>query len=93
MNSLLLIATGFAGIILGIVFYGGLWYTVQKGLASKTPAFWFLGSFLLRMAITLLGFYFVSAGQWQRMLACLLGFVLARIITSRVTKLLKQIAQ
>ena len=34
------------GISLGAIFFGGLWWTVQKGVPSKQPALWFLGSLL-----------------------------------------------
>lgn len=75
-----------AGVLLGAIFYGGLWYTVQKGLSSPRPAAWFLGSLLLRTGITLAGFYGVSGGQGDRLLACLLGFVLARFLVTRLTR-------
>ena len=39
-----------AGALLGVFFFGGLWWTVQKGVASERPAFWFLGSLLVRTA-------------------------------------------
>ncbi|QVL34078.1 ATP synthase subunit I [Telmatocola sphagniphila] len=72
-----------AGLLLGIVFLGGLWWTVQKGLVSNNPALWFLGSFLLRAALVLVGFYFVSQGPWESLSACLLGFLCARIFVVR----------
>ena len=52
-------------------FFGGLWWTVRKGVSSRQPALWFFGSLLLRMSIALAGFYFVSGGHWERLLACL----------------------
>ena len=73
-----------AGVVLGTMFFGGLWWTVQKGGSSRRPALWFFGSLLLRMSIVLVGFYFVSGGHWERMLACLLGFVVARFIVTRL---------
>jgi len=73
-----------AGAVLGAVFFGGLWWTVRKGLAAPQPALWFLGSLALRMAIVLPGFYFLSGGQWQRLLAGLLGFMLVRFIVMRL---------
>lgn len=82
-----------AGIVLGIFFFGGLWWTVRKGLSSGHPAAWFVGSLLLRTSIVLGGFYVVSAGHWDRLLACLLGFLLARIIVTlrvRATPTLRQ---
>lgn len=73
-----------AGAALGVVFFGGLWWTVRKGVTATQPALWFFGSLLLRMAVVLAGFYFVSGGQWERLLACLLGFVIARLLLMRL---------
>jgi F1F0 ATPase subunit 2 len=71
------------GILLGAVFFGGLWWTIRKGVSSKQPALWFLGSVLLRTAIALAGFYFIARGHWERLLVCLLGFVVARLLVTR----------
>lgn len=71
---------------LGAVFYGGLWWTVRRGLTSPRPALWFIGSLLLRTVVTLGGFYIVSDGLWQRLLLCLLGFVMARPVVTRLTR-------
>jgi F1F0 ATPase subunit 2 len=81
---ILVLAVG-AGVLLGALFFGGLWWTVRRGLSSRQPAFWFLGSLLLRTSIALAGFYFVSGNHWERLLACLLGFVMARLIVTRLT--------
>ena len=67
-----------AGLLLGVIFFVGLWWTVRKCVTSARPALWILGSLLLRMSITLTGFYFVADGQWQRLLLCFLGFIMAR---------------
>jgi F1F0 ATPase subunit 2 len=75
-----------AGMLLGAVFFGGLWWTVQKGLASPRPALWFLGSLLLRTGIALAGFYVVAGGDWKRLLACLAGFIAVRIIATRLAR-------
>jgi F1F0 ATPase subunit 2 len=84
-ETLTLLLAWVAGGVLGAMFFGGLWWTVQKALSSKRPALWFFGSLLLRMGLTLAGFYFVAGGHWQRLLACLLGFVIARLIVTRLT--------
>ena len=61
MNETLTLALALAaGVLLGAIFFGGLWWTVRKGVSSQRPALWFLGSLLLRMSIALAGFYFVS---------------------------------
>ena len=51
-----------AGLFLGGFFFGGLWWTVQKALTARNPAFWFLGSMLLRAGVALTGFYYVGGG-------------------------------
>lgn len=76
-----------AGTLLGVVFFGGLWWTVLQGMSARQPALWFIASLLLRVGITLTGFYFVSGGDWQRLLACLLGFIIARLIATRLTSM------
>jgi len=87
MTELLPLAlAGTAGVTLGVMFFGGLWWTVGKGLASGRTALWFFGSLLVRTGITLAGFYFVSGGQWDRMAACLAGFLLARMAVTRLTR-------
>jgi F1F0 ATPase subunit 2 len=75
-----------AGLILGAIFFGGLWWTIRKGLSSRRPALLFLGSAVLRMSIVVAGFYFVSNGQWQRLLACLMGFIMARLAVTWLTR-------
>jgi F1F0 ATPase subunit 2 len=76
-----------AGVLLGTFFFGGLWWTVQKGIVSERPALWFLGSLLLRTGLLLAGFYFVSQGHWSRLVASLLGFLIARlVVVKRLTR-------
>ena len=87
-ETVILVLTGGGGVLLGTVFVVGLWWTERRGLSSKRPALWFSGSLLLRTGIALAGFYVVSGGHWERLLACLLGFVIARFILTRLTGLL-----
>jgi F1F0 ATPase subunit 2 len=74
------------GGLLGAIFFGGLWWTVRKGLSSTQPALWFFGSLMLRMSTASTGFYFASGGDWQRLLLCLLGFVMASLLVRRLTR-------
>jgi F1F0 ATPase subunit 2 len=85
-ETLILVLAGMAGWMLGAFFFGGLWWTVQKGVSSKRPAVWFLVSLLVRMSIALLGFYFVGRGHWERLVACLLGFAFARFVLTWMTR-------
>jgi F1F0 ATPase subunit 2 len=87
MNEMLiLLGAGVAGLILGTIFFGGLWWTIRKGVLSAQPALWFLGSLLVRMSVVLVGFYFVGHGYWDRLAACLLGFMIARLIVTHRTQ-------
>ena len=81
-ETLIRVLAWLAGWGLGAIFYGGLWWTVGKGVSSKQPALWFFGSLLLRMSIALAGFYLVSGRRWERLLLCLLGFLMARVVVS-----------
>ena len=75
-----------AGIGLGALFFGGLWWTVQRAVSSAQPALWFAASLLLRTGVVLAGLYWVSGGHWERMVACLVGVVMARVVVMRVTR-------
>jgi F1F0 ATPase subunit 2 len=87
MNETLTLAlASIAGVALGGVFFGGLWWTVRRGVSSKQPACWFFVSLILRMGIVMTGFYFVGRGNWKRLLLCLLGFVMARLIVTWLTR-------
>ena len=81
MNEFQVLTLAFvAGAVLGTFFFGGLWWTVQKGVVSNRPELWFLGSLALRIGVILAGFYVVSQGHWSRLAACLVGFLMARVI-------------
>lgn len=73
------------GVVLGLFFFGGLWWTLRRAFDSSRPALWIGGSLLLRMGCTAAGFVIVSAGDWQRLLSCLLGFLAARCLVVRLS--------
>ena len=84
-DILLLLPVLLGGILLGIIFFAGLYWTVQLGMKSTHPALCFLGSFLLRTTITLSGIYLLTDGQWPRLLACMLGFIGIRFAVTAIT--------
>jgi F1F0 ATPase subunit 2 len=91
MNEILsLVPALVAGLLLGAMFFGGLWWTIQKGVSSTRPALWFFSSLLLRTSLTLAGFYVVSDGQWEKLLICLIGFTMARPIVTRLTRFVEK---
>ncbi len=75
-----------AGLLLGGAFYGGLWWTVLRGVSSSRPAAWFLGSIVVRMALVATGFILVAREDWRRWLACMLGFLVARPVVAHMTR-------
>ncbi|CAN5633306.1 ATP synthase subunit I [soil metagenome] len=87
MNEpLTLILACLAGGVLGTIFFWGLWWTVRKAVLSPRPALWFFISLMLRMGILLPGIYLVSGGHWKRLVACLVGVIVARFVVLRLTK-------
>lgn len=77
----------FIGLMLGGVFFGGLWWTVQICMVEKRATGWLLCSWLLRMGIALTGFYLVGREHWQYLLLSLLGFIMARATVKWLTRL------
>lgn len=72
-----------AGIGLSILFFGGLWLTVQRIPTAAWPGLLALGSFWGRSVLCIAGFYLVMDGHWTRLVACFLGFLLARLVLIR----------
>ena len=87
MNDILQIMIVFmAGIALGTLFFGGLWFTLRKAVASKKVWLLISVSFFVRTGIVLVGFYFIGAGNLQKLLLILLGFITARFLVLYFTK-------
>lgn len=85
LSSVLGLAIG-AGVLLGAIFFGGLWWTVRRGIVSDRPGVWFMGSMLLRTGIVATGFYFLlglTADGGKILLAGLAGFLMARGVATR----------
>lgn len=87
MSDIIMFAIAFsAGLALGAVFYGGLYWTVKKGLASHYAGWWFTASLWLRLGIAAGGFYLIGQDDWRRYLICFAGFIIARIAVTMLTK-------
>jgi F1F0 ATPase subunit 2 len=69
-----------AGLALGLFYYGGLWLTVQRLPQSRSPGVLAVVSLLLRLTLALAAFYLVMGGRWERLLACVAGFLLVRTL-------------
>jgi F1F0 ATPase subunit 2 len=74
-----------AGLLLGAFFYGGLWWTVQKLSVCRRPALLLISSLIIRSGVILSAFYLiVEGGYWGRLLVSLLGFVVARLLVTKL---------
>ena len=76
-----------SGFALGSVFFLSLWWVVFKGLSSARPALWFVASFFIRVSLCLLGFYFISDGNWASLVISLVGFIVARPVSKLLIEL------
>jgi F1F0 ATPase subunit 2 len=86
MTHLLALTFDFiAGLLIGAIFYGGLWWTVRR-ICANAAGLWLAGSFLARTMIALAGFYAVARGTWRGAAACLAGFIVARIAVTWSTR-------
>jgi F1F0 ATPase subunit 2 len=85
-ETLMMVLALIFGTVLGVVFFGGLWWTVRKSLYAKRPALWIFGSLLLRISIVAAGFYLFSGRHWARLLLSVLGFIAARFGIIRLTR-------
>jgi F1F0 ATPase subunit 2 len=71
------------GIGLGGVYFAGLWETVRKLPDVEKPVRRIALSYALRMTLVLSGFYFVMQGEWERLAAAMVGFLLMRELLLR----------
>jgi F1F0 ATPase subunit 2 len=76
-----------SGIVLGAVFYTGLWLTVRSIAVARHPLALTMGSLLFRFALALAGLLVVLNAEWQNAAAYLAGFIAARFAVSRVVAL------
>lgn len=83
MDVLHLIIAFAAGMALGLFHFGTLWLTVRQVPKARRPELLTLGSFLARTGVSVLGFYLVMGGYWERLVACLFGFILTRTFLVR----------
>jgi F1F0 ATPase subunit 2 len=54
-------------------------------VTAKRPGLIFMGSFFFRISITLIGFYYISNGNWKKLVICMVGFIAARYVIMQVS--------
>jgi F1F0 ATPase subunit 2 len=78
MDWMVLLWSALAGVILGVLYFGGLWLTVQRLAGARHPALLAAASFLVRVLGLSGAVLLVTDGQIERLIALLVGFFLAR---------------
>lgn len=68
------------GFLIGIVYFGGLYYSTRKFKDVKNPAIFMFLSFIIRMAVLIAGFYYLAKIDYKNVLIGLIGVILVRFI-------------
>lgn len=74
------------GVLIGAVFFGGLWWTVRNAPGFANPGLWFAGSSMIRTLVAVGGYLIVSDGNWRNIVSCLAGFLAARLAVTWATR-------
>lgn len=95
MNEILSYVLSLAiGIILGMIFFIGLWWTIKKLVSSKHPLVLFFTSIFLRIGLVLVSFYYLGHDDWIKLISCLVGFIIGRFIVIKLSdQTLKNLTQ
>jgi F1F0 ATPase subunit 2 len=73
-----------AGLVLGTMYFGGLWLTLRHLARSHQPAFLAFGSYFGRLAACFTGFYLISrVAGLPGLLVCLAAFIIVRMVLVR----------
>lgn len=71
------------GLAVGIAYYGGLWWTVNRVGTVRRPGLLFGISFFLRTALALGGLFLFTRLHWLLIAAYMTTFVVARVYLTR----------
>ncbi len=71
------------GMVFGTIYFGGLWFTVQRLPEMRRQAMWMIASTVLRLSILMAGLYLAFGNQWKELLFALLGIIIVRSIMLR----------
>lgn len=68
------------GIVLGVLYFGGLYLSVERLNRVKHPSILMVLSFILRMGLLVVVFFYISKGGYKDILFALGGLILVRFI-------------
>ena len=78
MTWLMILIGIISGVILSLIYFGGLWYTLKQMERWRRPWILVAGSFLLRNAIVVAAFYFLIMQHWSALAAAFIAFMITR---------------
>ena len=73
-------AGSLAGVVAGLLYFGGLWLTVSAAPRSRRPHLLLGASLAARLLPLLLVFFFLVRWDWMAAVAAMAGFLAARRI-------------
>ncbi|WP_373650882.1 ATP synthase subunit I [Schlesneria sp. DSM 10557] len=68
-----------AGLAVGLLYFGGLWLTIQQLPRTRMPVLLVMTSAIIRTLVTIGVFYLIMGDRWERAIACLVGFITMRL--------------
>jgi F1F0 ATPase subunit 2 len=86
MTELLIwLLAALGGAALGLFYFAGLWFTLRRLPGHPHPALWVAGSFILRLTVSLSGFYVILGPDRNltRLGIALLAFLAVRVVLTR----------
>jgi F1F0 ATPase subunit 2 len=72
-----------AGLLLGWIYFGGLWWTVRRLPEWRQPALAFFISFLLRTLVVAGLLVLIARMHWALLLGALAGMLVVRVYLTR----------
>ncbi|MFN1834161.1 ATP synthase subunit I [Balneola sp. MJW-20] len=78
MELMLVVFSIISGLLTGLVYFGGLWYTVRILPSATIPHGVLILSMALRLSVALLAFFMLLKLNWSYLLIALLSFLLVR---------------
>ncbi|MEA3364379.1 MAG: ATP synthase subunit I, partial [Candidatus Hydrogenedentes bacterium] len=72
------------GLVTGMVFFGGLKWTIERLPGTRHPFTFALISMIIRAAFVVGVLLLVGQREWQRYVVVLIGILLARLLAVRV---------
>lgn len=85
MSTVIALAAGFvAGVVLGLVFFGGLWWTTQRLATSSRPGLLVSVSLLVRVIVLAAGLLLLAQVGGGPLLLATVGLLATRIGLTRL---------